>query len=83
MCTARDFDGIIDDLSDRDERKRIKKIADDLGAVRDHDVALTAFERLATKAEVAEIKNGIDKLIEALLRILVIDADATFDRDGE
>jgi CHAD domain-containing protein len=61
----RDFDRIIDDLSDEDERKRIKKIADDLGAVRDHDVAIAAFERLAAKADVAEIKNGIDKLIEA------------------
>lgn len=60
----RDFGGIIDEFSDKDERKRITKIADDLGAVRDHDVAIAAFERLAAKAESAEIRNGIDKLIE-------------------
>ncbi|MBA2620434.1 MAG: CHAD domain-containing protein [Acidobacteria bacterium] len=45
-------------------RKELKQIADRLGAVRDHDVAIVALERLKDEAEIELIKAGIEKLLE-------------------
>jgi CHAD domain-containing protein len=45
-------------------RKQLKQIADALGAVRDHDVAIIALEALQAEAISEPIKEGIKRLIE-------------------
>jgi CHAD domain-containing protein len=45
-------------------RKQLKQIADALGAVRDHDVAIVALESLLAEAKTEPIKEGIKRVIE-------------------
>ena len=43
---------------------KLKEIADDLGAVRDQDVAIVALQRAIEKADDTAVKEGIESLIE-------------------
>jgi CHAD domain-containing protein len=45
-------------------RKELKQIADALGAVRDHDVAIAALEALQTEAKTEQVKEGIGRLLD-------------------
>jgi CHAD domain-containing protein len=45
-------------------RKDLKQLADALGAVRDHDVAIAALEKLRDDAEETPIKEGLGKMLE-------------------
>lgn len=43
---------------------KLKEIADDLGTVRDQDVAIVALEKALEKADETSIKEGVESLIE-------------------
>lgn len=64
----RDFLPLLKKRPLRRVRKKLKEIADALGAVRDQDVAILALENLQSVAEIDEtgeqIKEGIETLLE-------------------
>lgn len=69
----RDFLPLLKKRPLRRVRKKLKEIADALGAVRDQDVAILALENLQSAAEIDQIgeqsKEGIEILIEERRRI--------------
>ena len=58
----RDFGEITDKFPLKNLRKRLKRLADSLGVVRDADVCITTLEELSAQAEVEEIKAGIESI---------------------
>lgn len=60
----RDFGELIDCPPIKRVRKGLKNLADELGAVRDHDVAVLALEKLKTESESKNVQKGIQLLIE-------------------
>jgi CHAD domain-containing protein len=69
----RDFLPLMKRRPLRRVRKKLKEIADALGAVRDQDVAILALENLQSAAAIdqinEEIKEGIEKLLEERRRL--------------
>ncbi len=63
----RDFLPLLKKRPLRRPRKKLKEIADALGAVRDQDVAILALENLQSTAEINEINEQIKEGIETLL----------------
>lgn len=59
----RDFAYLMKKKSLKKIGKKIKRIADALGAARDEDVAIAALEKLREKSDDDEVKEGIDQLI--------------------
>jgi CHAD domain-containing protein len=59
----RDFGELTDCPSIKRVRKGLKNLADELGAVRDHDVAIVALEKLKIECEDRGIQNGIGRFI--------------------
>lgn len=55
----RDFDEVVDCPPIKRVRKGLKNLADELGAVRDHDVAIVALEKLMDVAEDSAVQDGI------------------------
>jgi len=64
----RDFLPLVKKRPLRRVRKKLKEIADTLGAVRDQDVAILALEHLQSAAEIDQINlqitEGIEKMLE-------------------
>jgi CHAD domain-containing protein len=63
----RDFGELTDCPSIKRVRKGLKSLADELGAVRDHDVAIIALEKLKAESESSDVQNGIGLLIDERL----------------
>lgn len=59
----RDFGAIVDCLQIRRVTKELKTLADELGAVRDQDVAILALENLKAECNSDAIRHGIELLI--------------------
>ncbi len=85
----RDFLPLLKKRPLRKVRKRLKEIADALGAVRDQDVAILALEQLQAAAEIDQIsepiKEGIEKLLEerrAVRETAQMNLIQTLDADG-
>jgi len=62
----RDFVQVINEKPLKGVRTDLKKIADSLGAVRDHDVAIIALEEFAAEAEDVWLREGVEDLIGEL-----------------
>lgn len=58
-----DFAPLMKKKFSRKTRKEIKRIADALGVVRDHDVAILALEKLHEKADTESLKAGLKNFI--------------------
>ena len=58
----RDFGEITDKFPLKNLRKRLKRLADSLGVVRDGDVCITALEKLSTQASDEAIRAGIESI---------------------
>ncbi|HXG85076.1 MAG TPA: CHAD domain-containing protein [Pyrinomonadaceae bacterium] len=65
----RDFTPLMAKRPPKRLRKELKQLADALGAVRDHDVALVALEALRTEAETETVKEGVGRLLEERNRL--------------
>jgi CHAD domain-containing protein len=60
----RDFDEMIDCPKIKRVRKGLRELADELGEVRDHDVAIIALEKLMDDAESQPVREGITAMID-------------------
>ncbi len=85
----RDFLPLVKKRPLQSVRKKLKKIADALGAVRDQDVAILALEHLQSAAEIDQIgepiKEGIEKMLEerrALRETARVNLIQTLDLDS-
>ena len=58
----RDFGEITDKFPLKNLRKRLKRLADSLGVVRDADVCITTLEKLSAEAEDEAIRTGIESI---------------------
>jgi CHAD domain-containing protein len=59
----RDFAEITDKFPLKNLRKRLKRLADSLGAVRDPDVFIATLEKLSEHARDEEIRTGIESIM--------------------
>jgi CHAD domain-containing protein len=62
--SLRDFDKIVDCRPIKRVTKGLKNLADELGAVRDHDVAIVALGKLMDAAEDQRVRDGIATMID-------------------
>src|SRR5580765_1862967 len=60
----RDFGRIVDSPRIKRVRRGLKNLADELGAVRDHDVAILALEKLSSEAGDLTVREGIALMID-------------------
>jgi CHAD domain-containing protein len=58
----RDFGEITDKFPLKNLRKRLKRLADSLGVVRDADVCITTLEKLSTEATDEAMRAGIESI---------------------
>ena len=59
----RDFGPLFEKRSLKGVKKQVKKMADALGNVRDHDVAIASLESLKDRSPSVEVSNGLETLI--------------------
>lgn len=62
--SLRDFGKVINCPPIKRITKSLKKLADELGTVRDHDVAIVALEKLMDDAEDPKVRDGITAMID-------------------
>ncbi len=62
--SLRDFDQMIDCPPVKKVRKGLKHLADELGEVRDHDVAIVVLEELMSKTDDPGVREGISLFID-------------------